>query len=409
MAKIGGSRDEEKDRGPSSGIGKKEGRGLPLEPEKVAETSDQDWLPGHCYSHLWGLKGYLYENFPDNAVGYSGAFNIEDNTVEVKGEIFAGCDHYDVLSAACGSCGRQLGNNLAVLSGRGDGVYAGINYWESGAWADGDQKGPDLLASVYLFDENNAHAVESFKTTRDEAERFFFGFAAQYKDLPGSIVGDVTAGKHGFWIGGKGAHNKSDDALVHHWGSENKTYRVVAFSEPVEASKMFVRASDGEPPRDSDGEPELPLRPRVLMIIRADIATGLFQGQTGLVDIDWSLQPDLGKNMLVESNIGGNNPVIACLNNDGLYWRYAYDEQIKRSGRSYPGARKYQLRAFGLFLQGAILGDQSCRSRLTEMLNDSEAEPLGIDDVAQVLTHRGWAVDDAVVELVGSLRSNGVI
>jgi len=403
VVKIGGSNDDKDNRGVFSGIGGKEGRGLPSEPSKAAETSEQDWLPGHCYSHLWGLKSFLHDNFPDSGVGYSGAFNIEDNTVEVKGEIFAGCDHYDVLSATCDSCGRQMGNNLAVLSGRGDGVYAGINYWESGAWADDDQKGPDLLASLYLFDENNAHAVESFKTTRSEAERFFFGFAAQYKDLPGSIVGDVTAGDHGFWIGGKGARNKSDDALVHHWGSENKTYRVVAFSEPIDASKILVPASDAEPPRDSGGEPQLPLRPRVLMIIRADIAAELFQGQTGLADIDWSLQPGLWKNMLVSSNIGGN-AARACLNNDGLYWRYVYDEQIKVSGRFYPGARKYQLRAFGLFLQGAILGDQSCQSRLTEMLNDSDAEPLGIDDVAQVLTHGGWAVDDSVVELVGSLK-----
>jgi hypothetical protein len=408
VPKIGGPSHEGENRGASSGLGKKGSHGLASEPEKAAATLPQDWLPGHCYSHLWGLKAYLDANFPNTAVGYSGVFNIEDNTVEVKGEIFAGCDHYDDLVADCHSCGRQKGNNLGVLSGRGDGVYAGINYWESGVWADGDLKGPDLLASVYLFDENNAHAVESFKTTRSEAERFFFGFASEYRDLPGSIVGDVTAGKHGLWIGGKSAHNKSDDALVHHWGSENKTYRVVAFSEPVEASKMFVRPSENEQPRDSDGERELPLRPRVLVVIRVDIAAALFQGESGLLDIDWSLQPGLGKNMLVESNIGGNLSV-ACLNNDGLYWRYVYDEDIKRRGKLAPGARKYQLRAFGLFLQGAILGDQNCRSRVTEMLNDSEAEPLDKDAVARVMTDRGWAVDDSVVELVDSLRPTGGI
>ncbi len=399
MTKIGGGDKSTR----SSSSGEKPGlRGTGKISSSLGSTSPPDQAPAHergkCLDQLWKLKTYLSDHFAHHGAGYSGSFNIETSTFEIKGEVFSGCQHPEDLSADCNECGRKTGNNIAVLSGRGDGVYSGINYWAGSHWEEGEPN-PELLASLYLFDENNAHAVGFVRSGWAAAERHFFSSAAEYQNLPGSVVGDIQAGDGGFFVGDLFAGPGTNDALVNHWGSEGRKYRVIAFYELVDPSKVT-----GPPVLGADGNQSLPMRPRVVMIVGEKIADELFGDDSGLEKIDWAQQPALWRNMLVAANIGGGGNAVACINNDGLYWLNVMRADLESTGRIDNVTRSYQIQALGLFLQGALLGDSSCRAQAQEILTGAHAAGLDEGSVAFALSARGWPYDDRATELVASLR-----
>ena len=108
--------------------------------------------------------------------------------------------------------------------------------------------------------------------------------------------------------------------------------------------------------------------------------------------------------MLVAANIGGGGNAVACINNDGLYWLNVMRADLESTGRIDNVTRSYQIQALGLFLQGALLGDSSCRAQAQEILTGAHAAGLDEGSVAFALSARGWPYDDRATELVASLR-----
>ena len=85
MAKIGGSsRGDAHER---KGLEKNSGE---------TETAQEDpqgtlfWVTGR-------LERYLGKHHDNFGIGYSGAFNVETATAEIRGARFEACDHYDEL------------------------------------------------------------------------------------------------------------------------------------------------------------------------------------------------------------------------------------------------------------------------------------------------------------------------
>jgi len=373
-------------------------RGLPTRatPEgKIGRTTGPSEaaapLPGTLFWVTGLLEAYLGEHCPNFGIGYSGALTTETATVEIKGGVFDSCDHFDELASNCESCGRTTGNNIRLLSGSGDGVYSGINYWAAQNYDGDDEVNPELLASFYLFDEGNAHSNGIDARGWDSPGPFFFQNAALYKELPGSIVGDVQAGPHGFWVGEARAHHGSADAIVNHWGSEDRPYRIVVFSEKGEEGTG----------RDTGNSDSPPLVPRILLVLGREIAEAMFASVDGLIQVDWTQQPEKWNNMAVFSSIGGGSNTLACLANDGMYWLKVLERHHSVADPNQILSRKYQRQALGLLLQGALLGNQQART----LLRDLVREPYGpFDDeaISEALHARGWKATDEAVELVAS-------
>lgn len=193
MSKIGGSSPGDSKAGGDgnerNGLGKNSG---PTETEQQSRQGTLFWVTDR-------LEQYVAEHHDNFGIGYSGAFNVETATAEIRGARFESCDHYDELTSHCDSCGRRSENNIRLLSGSGDGVYSGINYWAHQTYFE-DKINPELLASFYLFDRGSAHSSGIDARGWDSPMQFFFQSAAEYRDLDGSIVGDIATGDDGFWI-----------------------------------------------------------------------------------------------------------------------------------------------------------------------------------------------------------------
>jgi hypothetical protein len=140
-------------------------------------------------------------------------------------------------------------------------VYSGINYWAHQTYSE-DKVNPELLASFYLFDSGSAHSSGIDARGWESLMKFFFQSAVQYQDLDGSIAGDLKAGDDGFWLAKARAGHGSRDAQVNHRGSENREYRVIAFSELTEPSRSW----------ESE---DRPYRPRILLILGKRIADAI--------------------------------------------------------------------------------------------------------------------------------------
>lgn len=340
------------------------------------------------------LEKHLGDNHPNFGIGYSGAFTIETATVEIKGDVFDRCDHFDELVSDCSTCGRCTGNNIRLRSGSGDGVYSGINYWAAQRYDGDDELNPELLASFYLFDDGNAHSNGIDARGWDSPMPFFFQNAAQYKELRGSIVGDVQGGPHGFWIGEASAHHGSTDAIVNHWGSENRAYRVIVFSEAADQRRMRQGGNSETPP----------MIPRILLILGRDIAETIFSSTDGLVPVDWMQQPDQWNNVTVFASIGGGDNTLACLANDGIYWLKVLEGHHSAPEPNQILSQKYQRQALGLLLQGALLGHQQSLSLLGGLVHHPSYGPFDGEAISEALLIRGWKNTDEAVEVVAGLQ-----
>ena len=374
---------------------KRQGLGLNTTAEhitnrRVSLERPQSPKPGTLFWAINLIDAYIEESTPNFGVDYSGAFTIETATVEIKGNIFGECDHFDELSSECQKCGRKAGNNIRLLSGSGDGVYSGINYFAAKNYETDDDLNPELMASFYLFDDGNAHSNGIDARGWDLPQLFFFQHANNYRDLPGSIVGDVQTGSSGFWVGEATAHHGSNDTLVNHWGSENSEYRVLVFFDTGKERLL----GDSESP---------PLVPRVLLILKKHIAETIFANTTALTEVDWTKQPEKWGNMTVFASIGGGDNTLACLENDAIYWLKVLESHHSMPNPNQILSKKYQQQVLGLLLQGALLGSEYSRSLLGSLFQHPDYGPLDREDISDALQFRGWKLSDDAIDLVSSL------
>jgi len=347
------------------------------------------------------LKDSLEREFPDYMAGYAGTFNSETASMEIKADVFAACNHHSEFSAECPTCGRRSGNNLSLLSGRGDGAYSGVNYWTGREFF--EDREPDLLAAIYLFDQDIAFAQNLVRSGWSDFESLFIQHSQPFRNLPGSVVGEVATGSDGFWVGDKTAEPGSANAIIDHWGSEEKTYVVICFYEPIDVSQMYYGPSSGEPIVDENGDMKTPVRPRVVFILERSFAQKTFGDLGDLPEINWGEQATLWMNMTVAGQAGGNNALVV-LSNGGLFWKDVYLSSSDRSGGNFL-TRRYRLQALSFYLHGALSGSEDCMAEATKLLGQPLSGSFTSEEISAALRRRGQNFDTKARELLELLQS----
>jgi len=401
MAKIGATSNS-----PGSQPFDKNGTGIGSVPP--GDTMASSGTPGTFGASFLKLKDQLAAVYDDQfGAAYAGSFNSETASMEIRTDVFDSCDHHEEFIVSCGTCGRRPGNNLSLLSGRGDGVYAGLNYSYSNDEMDAQERLGEHLASLYLFDQDIACAQSLIRSGWAQPEPLFIQHSAIYSELKGSVAGEVHTGADGFWVSDRSAHPGSKDVCVDHLGSENKTYVVVVFHEPVEESKMYYSPSAGEPAVDSEGKLKTPVRPRVVMIIDKQFATTVFGDFSDFSPVPWEEQPHLWMNMIVASNASADNGLLGIVN-DGMLWKNVLDRQAQISDEDFWINRQYRVQALGYFLQSALLGDQSSREPARDLIARTGSAPLTMRDAEQALRIRAQRFDDNARALTQELMGGGL-
>jgi hypothetical protein len=369
--------------------------GGPSEPSGAAIGA-----PGSFGAAFVRMKQVIADNYSDAMTGYGGTFNSETAFMEIRGGVFTRCAHHREISAECGDCGRVDGNNISVLSGRGDGLYSGLNYWASSRFFE-DRNDADLLASLYLFDRDIAYSLTLAGEGWADPEGLFIQLTKEYAHLPGSVVGEIQAGPDGFWVGDKSAESGSTHALIDHWGSQNKTFVVVCFFEPIDPSKMYYSKPGGEPLMDAEGNLRTPVRPRIVWILDRAFATTVFGDFSQLSVVSWREQPTLWFNMIIDANAVDNG--VICVFENGQYWNDVYLAYRKSGGVDFV-SRKYRLQALGYFLQGALLGDERSLREAKKLLLEAECSPVSAAEMKGELLARGQEYDDNARRFIESLQ-----
>lgn len=401
MAKIGGSSNSSN----SNPLGKSE-KGIGSAPSSQPDISFGG--PGTFGISFLKLRDSLSSLYSDRGLtSYAGSFNSETASMEIRTEILDRCRHAEEFIANCDTCGRRPGNNISLLTGRGDGVYAGINYSYSNDEMYAQERIGEHLASLYLFDQDIACAQSLIRTGWSEPESLFFEHSAIYNELVGSVAGEIRTGADGFWVSDRRAHQGSKDVFIDHLGSENKTYVVVVFHEPIDESQMYYSPSAGEPAVDSDGKLKTPVRPRVVMIIEQQFAKAVFGEFSDFSSVSWEEQPHLWMNMLVASNASTNNGLLGIVN-DGIFWRTVVDRQSQFSDEGFWINRLYRVQALGYFLQSALLGDQASHEHARELIAGTGSSPLTMKDAERALHIRAQKFDDNARALAQELIGSGL-
>ena len=400
MAKIGGTSNsagsQPLDKG-SDGIGS-------VAPGEMSSSG----TPGTFGASFLKFKERLNALYPDTSgSSYAGSFNSETATMEIRTKIFDRCRHSEEFIVTCDTCGRHPGNNVSLLTGRGDGVYAGVNYSYSNDELDAQERLAEHLASIYLFDQDIAFAQNLIRTDWSQPEPLFLQHSGIYSKLEGSVAGEIQTGADGFWVSDQSAHSGSKDVFVDHLGSEDKTYVVVVFHEPIDESKMYYSPSAGEPVVDSGGKLKTPVRPRIVMIMEKQFAKGAFGDFSDFSSVQWDEQPYLWMNMIVASNASGNNGLLGIVN-DGIFWKAVVDRQSQYSDEGFWINRQYRVRALGYFLQSALLGDESSVDRARELIVRPGASPLTMKDAERALHIRAQKFDDNARALAQELMGSGL-
>jgi hypothetical protein len=401
MAKIGATSNS-----PGSQPFDKNGTGIGSVPQ--GDTMASSGTPGTFGASFLKLKDQLAAVYDDQfGAAYAGSFNSETASMEIRTDIFDSCDHHEEFIVSCDTCGRRPGNNISLLTGRGDGVYAGLNYSYSNDEMDAQERIGEHLASLYLFDQDIACAQSLIRSGWAQPEPLFIQHSAIYSELKGSVAGEVHTGADGFWVSDRSAHPGSKDVCVDHLGSENKTYVVVVFHEPIEESKMYYSPSAGEPAVDSEGKLKTPVRPRVVMIIDKQFATTVFGDFSDFSPVPWEEQPHLWMNMIVASNASADNGLLGIVN-DGMFWKNVLDRQAQISDEDFWINRQYRVQALGYFLQSALLGDQSSREPARDLIARTGSAPLTVKDAEQALRIRAQRFDDNARALTQELMGGGL-
>lgn len=285
-------------------------------------------------------------------------------------------------------------------------MYAGLNYSYSNEETDAQERIGENLASLYLFDQDIEYAQALIRAGWEKPESLFVQHSAIYNELEGSIAGEVHTGSDGFWVSDESAHPGSKDVFINHLGSENKTYVVVVFHEPIDESKMYYSPSAGEPAVDSDGKLKTPVRPRVVMIIEQQFAKAAFGDLSDFAPVPWEEQPHLWMNMIVASNTSTDNG-LAGIVNDGIFWKAVVDRQSQFSEEGFWINRLYRVQALGYFLQSALLGDQASREHARELIAGTGSLPLTMKDAERALHTRAQRFDDNAKALAQELMGKG--
>lgn len=344
------------------------------------------------------LKASMESNFPESISGFAGSFNSETANLELRTAIFPHCPHWAEFIVRCSACGREPGNNLRLLTGRGDGVDSGINYWAESREFENRQN--DLIASVYLFDENIAFSKALVENDWSEPEQLFFRSSAGFVRTMGSIAGEISTDADGFWIGDRSAEAGSAHAVIDHWGSANNTYLVLCFHEPVDSKMMHYSQGGIEPLRNSDGSLKTPLRPRLMLVVEREFARKTFGEFSDFLEVDWDEQAVLWQNMIVAGSAQSNG--ISSIKNAGIYWANVLAYQLRNYGESFL-TEKYRRQALGFYLQAVLLGDNSSVDQCKSLLNTIASPQGALEESEAALRARAQNFDQRARDSVLSL------
>jgi hypothetical protein len=361
------------------------------------------------------LTNIFSEDSPLTGIAHAGTFNVESGYAELRTEFFGGCDKCAQQTKPvreCKSCGRAEGNNVSFLAGRGDGAYSGLSL----------QSGNSLMGAIYVFDEDNAFAMASAAELSrcdglgslrgSQFQQILIDACADYMYLEGFETGEIDAAQAGpfdacFTVADLASSRDSEFASVDHpFG--NMVYRAILFMEPIDASPAVQNAlSLGASTLDFTGGFENSMRPRVLLVLAEQVVESI----VGAIDtpswFDWSTQGEAWRKTLVASNMvsGGNHTAIYY---NGVFWELASMDQPTDSEINQTMWYLYATRAFGFFVQGAILGDSDCANRMRAQIDrSSNAEILDLEVLADSLNPRGWRVSDQILDQVTELWHSG--
>lgn len=335
-------------------------------------------------------------------VGFTGVFNIESGFAEVRTEMFDHCQWCDFGSNSCEKCGREPGKSLSFRTGPGDGVYAGLGFW-------GDTSGEHQVACVYLFDDEYASLplVNGDGSTTADSRRFydyFFKAAAPYLTLPAYDGGTINTGADGFWIGERASGTNSGNALVDHWGSQNKTYRALLFCEPLTPQSTPTKSGKigAEPSPVTSIHKNAPLRPRMLIMIEEHFLPRVIPPPEDAESVDWPAQGELAPDQLVRSHVAGVNMNLGAMKCMAMHWWQIREIHKKRAGADDPRTVDYARVAFSWAVQGAAhgldIGPQAVGAFLRAEPRLSDLELL-----REGLRIRGQELTDDIVRLVGAV------
>ena len=330
--------------------------------------------------------------------GLGGAVNIESGTFEFSsGRSRYACESCVAqrgFTRQCGVCGRASGNNVSFLAGRGDGVYSSVVFYGQG--------GLDALASVWVFDEDNAFsqsilpAIDSGLKDVAIVRDLLLPGVDPFLDLPGVVVGEVASSEDGLAASDVAMRIFEDAMVVVPW-SEERNYTVAVYFEPVTAS--FGSAVELGADRDwLTGGFEQSLRPRVAVAIDSVYASGILAIDDELAKRhNWARQHEAWATMAVASNLAKSNGPAVALNNGLLWLRYLESAGMPDFGKV---SVVYAAEAMGWFLQASAEGDDEATVQIQRLYTRYGEALLERNFLGLAVTSRGFALTQEVEEFV---------
>ena len=379
-------------------------------------NSFSEWKADPVMSLIDSLSNIFAKGSPLTAIAYAGTFNVESGHAELRTDYFGACDQCaDSIGPVrdCSSCGRQKGNNLNFLAGRGDGAYSGLSLIA----------GDSLMGAIYVFDEDNAFAMstaaelsrcDGLGSLRDnQFQQILIDACSDYMNLEGFEAGRIEAGQAlpfstCFMISDLASSRNSEFASVDHpFG--NRDYRAILFMEPIDASPAVQFAiSLGASQSDFTGGFEDSMRPRVLLLLAEQFIDSILGEMETPHWFDWPTQGKAWNKTLVFSNMVGGGNHTAAMYNNGIFWELASMDQPTDSEINRTIWYLYATRAFGFFVQGALLGDHDCAARMRAQIDlSANAEILDLDVLESSLISRGWDASDKILDEVAGLWQSG--
>lgn len=179
---------------------------------------------------------FTIANLVDNSLGsgLGGSVNIESGKFEFSSRqsrySCEDCAGQLGFTRDCPTCGRESGNNVSFLAGRGDGVYSSVVFY--------GQASEQALATVLVFDEDNLFAqstlsaIDSGLDDIDPLADLLVPNLGDYLDLPGTVVGGIDCSEGSLVASDAGLRIFEDAMVVVPW-SEGYQYTVAVYWEPV--------------------------------------------------------------------------------------------------------------------------------------------------------------------------------
>ena len=262
-----------------------------------------------------------------------------------------------------------------------------------------------IIGAIFVFDEQNefatASAAELQRSVDDSSLRdnkfqeILLSSCSQYFDLQPTHAGSVSAESSaenemlGFVVADASYESDREFSSVDVMMARGD-FHVFLYTEPFESSPlMAIYDQIGSSELSSlKAEPGV-RRPRVALILKDDFVENFgfsrFQAQ------DWPHQVAKWHELPVASNIGHNNAARALANN-GIFWLL-----VVRDNPDTDLWYLYSTRAFGFFVQGALLGDDDCTWYMIDQIEHSENNDILDPEVLKsALAPRGIRPDARV-------------